>query len=147
MKYKKVLIAIDNTDEADEVVSAAKDIVGDSGASLSLITVITPMVYAYGLEYGMMTSGTLSIEEEAADLARQNQAALEAKFGIQCDKSVVIGHPAHEIRNLAESNDADLIVIGSHGRHGLGLLLGSTASGVLHGAPCDVHVVRIKAGG
>ena len=39
---------------------------------------------------------------------------------------------------------ADLIVLGTHGRHGLGLLLGSTASGVLHGCPCDVLTVRIK---
>ena len=38
---------------------------------------------------------------------------------------------------------ADLIVVGSHGRHGLALLLGSTASGVLHGAPCDVLAVRV----
>ena len=39
---------------------------------------------------------------------------------------------------------ADLIVVGSHGRHGLALLLGSTANDVLHGAPCDVLAVRLK---
>ncbi len=39
--------------------------------------------------------------------------------------------------------DADLIVLGTHGRHGLGLILGSTANGVLHGASCDVLAVRI----
>ena len=41
------------------------------------------------------------------------------------------------------SNGADLIVVGSHGRHGLALLLGSTANGVLHGATCDVLAVRV----
>ena len=35
------------------------------------------------------------------------------------------------------------LVVGSHGRHGLALLLGSTANAVLHGAPCDVLAVRI----
>jgi universal stress protein A len=38
---------------------------------------------------------------------------------------------------------ADLIVIGSHGRHGMGLLLGSTANAVLHGSPCNVLAVRL----
>ena len=38
----------------------------------------------------------------------------------------------------------DLIVVGSHGRHGLALLLGSTANDVLHGAPCDVLAVRLQ---
>ncbi|TNF89176.1 MAG: universal stress protein, partial [Gammaproteobacteria bacterium] len=38
---------------------------------------------------------------------------------------------------------ADVIVVGSHGRHGLALLLGSTANGVLHGATCDVLAVRV----
>jgi len=36
------------------------------------------------------------------------------------------------------------IVVGSHGRHGLALLLGSTANDILHGAPCDVLAVRLK---
>ena len=36
------------------------------------------------------------------------------------------------------------IVIGSHGRHGLALLLGSTANSVLHGASCNVYVVRVQ---
>ena len=40
---------------------------------------------------------------------------------------------------------ADLIVIGTHGRHGLGLLLGSTASGVIHGVQCDVLAVRVSS--
>jgi universal stress protein A len=34
-------------------------------------------------------------------------------------------------------------VVGSHGRHGLALLLGSTANDVLHGAPCDVLAVKL----
>jgi nucleotide-binding universal stress UspA family protein len=49
------------------------------------------------------------------------------------------------IVKLAEDIEADLIVLGSHGRHGLQLLLGDTANGVLHRAPCDVLAVRIGA--
>ena len=39
--------------------------------------------------------------------------------------------------------ETDLIVVGSHGRYGLALLMGSTANGVLHGATCDVLAVRV----
>ena len=142
MTHKNILIAIDSSDEAGEVVSAAKDIAGDSGAALALVTVIPSLAYAYGADYSAMAY-VGDFEREATEQARTTQDALEKELGITCDKSVVLGRPATEIRNLAESSNADLIVIGSHARHGLGLILGSTANGVLHGAPCDVFVVRI----
>jgi universal stress protein A len=53
------------------------------------------------------------------------------------------GDPRDEIIRVAEENQADLIVLGSHGRHGLALLLGSTANAVLHHAKCDVLAVRL----
>ncbi|WP_313899138.1 universal stress protein [Leclercia adecarboxylata] len=48
------------------------------------------------------------------------------------------------MHRLAKKQGCDLIVVGSHGRHGLALLLGSTANDILHGAPCDVLAVRLK---
>jgi universal stress protein A len=53
------------------------------------------------------------------------------------------GDARDEIIRVAEENQIDLIVIGSHGRHGLALLLGSTANAVLHHARCDVLAVRL----
>jgi len=47
------------------------------------------------------------------------------------------------MHNMAETQQMDLIVVGSHGRHGLALVFGSTSSSVLHGASCDVLAVRI----
>lgn len=55
-----------------------------------------------------------------------------------------MGSPKTEIIRVATENQVDLIVVGSHGRHGLALLLGSTANGVLHHAPCDVLAVRLQ---
>lgn len=54
-----------------------------------------------------------------------------------------MGSPKLEIVRVAEERQVDLIVVGSHGRHGLALLLGSTANGVLHHAKCDVLAVRL----
>ena len=56
---------------------------------------------------------------------------------------IAFGHPRQEIHRVATDQQCDLIVVGSHGRHGLALLLGSTANDVLHGAPCDVIAVRL----
>jgi len=54
------------------------------------------------------------------------------------------GVPKQEIIHIAEQENVDLIVVGSHGRHGLALLLGSTANSVLHYAKCDVMAIRLQ---
>jgi len=43
-----------------------------------------------------------------------------------------------------KKHNTDLVIVGSHGRHGVRLLLGSTANAVLHGAECDVLAVRVQ---
>ena len=48
----------------------------------------------------------------------------------------------HEIVRFAEQSNVDLIVLGSHGHHGIGAILGSSANGVVNRAPCDVLVIR-----
>ena len=55
-----------------------------------------------------------------------------------------MGPTKSQIQEIAESIGIDLIICGSHGRHGLSLLLGSTANAVLHHATCDVLAIRIK---
>jgi universal stress protein A len=57
---------------------------------------------------------------------------------------LIWGTPKQEIVVLAEQEGFDLIVVGSHGRHGLSLLLGSTANSVLHHAGCDVMAIRLQ---
>jgi universal stress protein A len=142
MPNQNIIIAVDSSDEADQVISAAKEIVRD--ASLTLITVVQPIAYAYGPEQAGLMTNYGNFEEAAAKACATRLEALATRHEIACDKITTVGQPAQEIRKQAEDSNADLIVIGSHGRHGLGLLLGSTANGVLHGAPCNVFVVRIK---
>jgi universal stress protein A len=142
MLNQNIVIAVDSSDEADQVVSAAKEFAGD--AALTLITVIPPIAYAYGPGQANLLTSYSDFEREAAKAAAARLEALADRHDIVCDKITTMGQPAHVIRQQAADSNADLIVIGSHGRHGLGLLLGSTANGVLHGAPCSVFVVRIK---
>ena len=56
---------------------------------------------------------------------------------------VATGVPSERIISLATAVDADLIVLGTHGRHGIGrMLLGSVAEEVVRRAPCGVLVIR-----
>ena len=74
----------------------------------------------------------------------QDQAKIHlAEFGEQLEvpeeqQHLIFGRPQSEIHRVAEECHADLIVVGSHTRSGLARLLGSTANGVMDGAPCDV---------
>lgn len=57
---------------------------------------------------------------------------------------IVFGQPSEAIHKLALELSSDLIVVGSHGRSGLQLLLGSTSNSVLRDSPCDVLSVRVE---
>ena len=80
--------------------------------------------------------------------AKQRLAEIADPHGILSENQhVVVGMPDTEIHRFAAEHDVDLIVVGSHGRHGFALLLGSTSTGVLHGAQCDVLAVRVGKDG
>ncbi len=143
--YKHVMVALDLTDEAPDVLARAAQVASNHGAKLSVLTVIRPLTYAYtGLEFGGLAQSMVNFEADAEASARQRLSELCKGAGVAEENArVVFGAPAHEIKAQADESSADLIVVGSHGRRGLGLLLGSTANGVLHGASQDVLTVRV----
>ena len=76
-------------------------------------------------------------------MAEKELAALGNKLNL--DKKhcrIEFGSVKNEVLRLAKELKVDLIVTGSHGKHGLSLLLGSTANAILHGAECDVLIVH-----
>jgi len=146
MTYKHVIAAVDISDEADQVLEQAREVANEHGARLSVMTVVKPLTHVYGgLDMVSYTQASVNFEQEAQ--AQSLEQARELAAGISVDAAdvhVSIGAPANQIVDTAAAHGADLIVVGSHGKHGLGLLLGSTANGVLHQAQCDVLTVRIK---
>jgi universal stress protein A len=87
----------------------------------------------------------VDLTDEMVESAKTRLSSLAATHGIPEDHCwVEVGSPKVEIIRVAGEIHADLIVVGSHGRHGLGLLLGSTASSVIHHAACDVLAVRAR---
>ena len=139
--YSTLLMAVDLSDESEMVAQRAQALASSFGATLDVIHVIEPLSFAYGGDIPMDFSG---IQEEIHQQAKQQLASFAANCGIAEERQhIVLGRPEVEIHSLAEEVGADLIVVGSHGRYGLALLMGSTANGVLHGASCDVLAVRV----
>ena len=141
--YNKIMLAIDLTEESNALVARALALAEANQAELHLVHVIEPLSLAYGGDVPMDLS---SVQEQIQDQAKSHLSDFARRIGVIEERThLIFGRPESEIHRIAEEEGADLIVVGSHGRHGLALLLGSTANGVLHGANCDVLAVRVGA--
>ncbi|MDP6969106.1 MAG: universal stress protein [Gammaproteobacteria bacterium] len=139
--YSNILVAIDLNDEAEPVSNKARALAQLTGAKLHFMHVTEPLSYAYGGDVPMDLS---SIQEQLQEHAQERMTQfMQSANLLAYNKILANGHIETEIHRAAEEIGADLIVVGSHGRHGLALLLGSTSNSVLHGATCDVLAVRI----
>jgi universal stress protein A len=139
--YKSVLVAVDLSEEAGQVAEKASRVAAQHGAQLHIVHVIEPLSFAYG---GDIPIDFSSIQEEIQQQAETQLHALCKKLNLPAEQlHIAFGRPENEIHALADKLHTDLIIVGSHGRHGLALLLGSTANGVLHGAKCDVLAMRV----
>jgi len=140
--YKHILFATDLTDETDFIITKAQTMREYTQAKLSLIHVVEPMP-GYSYAYLGIEDIEGQLIEEAKDALQKlgNRLKVDAK-----DQWIEVGPTKSKILKVAEDIQSDLIICGSHGRHGLSLLLGSTANAVLHGAKCDVLTVRLPGG-
>ncbi|MFT5780823.1 MAG: universal stress protein A [Pseudomonas sp.] len=143
MLYSHILVAVDLTVECHPVILRAQTLAKNSNAKLSLIHAVEPMAMAFAGDVPMDLS---MLQQQQFDQARERIdtfAKVYPELGPeQCH--LVYGQPRQEIHRLAKEQACDLIVAGNHGRHGLALLLGSTANDLLHDAPCDVLAVSLK---
>ena len=139
--YKKMLVAIDLTEEAPQVLKKAKALADIQDAELILVHVVEPVGYAYGGDIPMDLS---ELQDQLDKAAREQLAKYGEEYGISTGNQVVtVGRPESEVHRLVKEHEVDLVIVGSHGRKGFQLLLGSTANGVLHGTECDVLAIRI----
>jgi universal stress protein A len=142
--YKHILLAVDFFDQCDAVVDRAQELATRYQAKLSIVHVVDSLPIT-DAGYGADIPFNLDLTAELMDGAKIRLAKLAEQLAITKDNQwLEMGSPKTEIIRIAIENAVDLIVVGSHGRHGLALLLGSTANGVLHYAPCDVLAVRLK---
>jgi universal stress protein A len=141
--YKNLLLAVDFSKNTDDVINKGLALAEAFEARISLVHVVE--FAQVDLSNELVMPQELELDQELLALAEKRMQELVDKYGLQ-DKTRFVrqGSTKREILNIAEQEGIDLIIIGSHGREGLQLLLGSTANAVLHGAPCDVLAVRVR---
>lgn len=141
--YNNILVAVDLTSQATLLCEKATQLAKLHNAKLSVVTVIEPAVTDSAFD--TLPPLPADFDDLRFDSARKQLESLANNFHIDKDDCYLeIGVVKHEILRHAEESANDLIIVGSHGRHGVQLLLGSTANAVLHHAKCDVLAVRIS---
>lgn len=139
--YQHILVGIDLSEESQQVFDRALSLAKNNHAKLSLVHIVEPLTFAYG---GDIPIDLSEIQEQLHQQAKKHLASFTEQLDVDSrDTYINVGQPVSEIHRLADELNVDLVIVGSHGRHGLALLLGSTANGVLHGAHCDVLAVRV----
>ena len=140
--YKHILIGLDLSPESQQVIDRVKFLFANSDTKISICHVLEPLAFTYG---GDIPVDLSDVQTQLQEQATGRLAALAEQLNVSPeDQHIILGHPAQEMHNMAKQDEVDLIVGGSHGRHGLALIFGSTSNSVLHGASCDVLAVRIS---
>lgn len=138
MHYSRILVATDLSDNTQPTIEKALKLAKSFDAELILLHVIEP-IPAYGYP------GIADLESPLIDHAKEEMAQFGEKYGISSENlKVEFGSVKTQVLHCANESKVDLIIVGSHGKHGLGPLLGSSASAIVNGAQCDVLTIRHK---
>jgi glycine betaine transporter len=144
MLPKHILVPTDLSDGAEQALDYACELARTLGAQIHLLNVIS--IPALGVpELGIALASTM-IDQLVID----NQTALDRLARTKCTAQigrvmVKTGNARDAINQTAKELGVDLIVMGTHGRHGVSrALLGSVAETVVRSAPCAVLTVRMR---
>ena len=141
--YQNILAVVDLTTDGTRVAARARELASLApGCSLKLLHVVE-YVPVEPLSDSLLPA--VQIETELLERARSRMAELAASIQPAPDWEVASGSIKAEIVRTARKGAHDLIVIGSHERHGLSILVNLTEDTVLHAAPCDVLAVRLAS--
>ena len=141
MPYRNILVAVDLGATTEKVIQRAASLASQNKAQLHVLHVIEPLAITYGGDIPMDFSG---IQGEIQVQAEEQLDNLCSTFLVpERNRYLVTGRPESEIPTQAKAVACDLIVVGSHARWGLSLLMGSITDGVMHGAECDVLAVKV----
>ena len=146
-RYHQILVPVDGSPTSEKALDEAIRLAQLSGARLRLVHVVDELSYVNGFESAMnYVNEIIPLMREAGEklLAHDRKKALDK--GVSADCVLVEGGPDRICDHVAEQArraKADLIVVGSHGRRGIGrVLLGSDAEQIVRHAPVPVLVVR-----
>ncbi len=141
--YKKLIVAVDFSDSSQKIMERAKELVKADIDKLHVVHVVESVPVVWGAH--SYAIDPIDLQKKILDGARATMLQFAEKFDIRKEQQHVLqGKPATKIRELQDEIDADAIVIGSHGHSGWKIVLGSTATSLLHGAKVDVLTVYVS---
>lgn len=142
MDLRKIVAATDFSEASLIAVETAFNLTLESDATLYLLHI---------MEFPMVTDPVIGVVPPPADelygeqMQRLKELIPENVKDLKIETAVLQGSAAKEIADFARKKEADMIIVGTHGRKGLTrMLMGSTAESLLRQAPCQVLVVKQK---
>ncbi len=153
--YSRIITAMDFSPHANRALSRAVEVGVHYNAVIFALHVFESMIQYYNVYQDDFVDDFVDsslayslydpeLDQKMSDSARERLEKIIASIDYpDITARQVWGSPVSTIISFAESQRADLIVVGSHGRRGFAKLLGSTANGVVNSARCDVLVVRL----
>jgi len=142
--YNNILLPTDFSVYSDRAAKRALQMAEQYGAQLHVLHAVEDFVY-YNEAYDPVIT---EIPLPDDDILMRQAVEHMQKFceRNELDKKAKIenlwGNPKWSIISWANEKNMDLIIMGSHGRHGISRLLGSVSNSVLHKAHCDVLIVK-----
>lgn len=141
--YKRILVPVDGSETSNKALVAALQLARESGGRVRLVHALDELAYLTGYEY---SADLLAVARDYAKKVLDDALAMTQSAGVPADTKLMEvpgGRLGELVAEEARSWDADLVVVGTHGRRGVGrVLLGSGAEQVLRMAPVPVLAVR-----
>lgn len=138
---KKILVAHDGSKSSDKALKKAVELAVNFNASLTVLSVI-PELYLTELSDMDRSKIFEALSRETAEAMEKIRKSLTGK-SIEVKTLIRQGDPAEKILETAQKMKADLVITGSHGKHGTKkFLLGSVSSKVVDYSKCPVMVVK-----
>lgn len=138
-----ILVPLDGSHRAEEALGPAIELARTFNAELLLVRVLSPMLHTRYRDGKMTFSCADFVEVEDAWNYLSVHADAVRATGCRASIWVLVGAPATAIAEATRTEHVDVIVMTTHGRHGVGrLLLGSTADGILHRTGIPVLLVK-----
>jgi nucleotide-binding universal stress UspA family protein len=147
--YKRILVAVDGSDTSQLALQEALNLTKESGGQLHIVHVVDEVtfdLYQEVVDPGEIQKAIIKSGEEILSKAQIAVRAANVKAETRLLEIEKLGRRVPDmIAQEADAWPADLIVIGTHGRHGFNhLLMGSVAEGVVRIATKPVLLIRGK---
>lgn len=144
MQYKKILVATDGSEYSMEAVRHAVALAKATGAKITFLYVVGTL--AESKRHAVAFDSLKKIFKEEGKSATEKAKEIAKKEGVAAEAKILEGIPFEVIVETAKEENADLIVMGTHGHTGINkVVLGSVTERVVRRAPCPVTVVRGEA--